>query len=189
LIEEIEDQLDLQYFLQAISYFCAASLAWENRPTPDTLIAPVTQIVGHGVELTLKANLLLQGSSEKDIRNIGHDLKALWQHERNSGLRDRAYEIAKGSHSFTQASFEKRVETLSSLYFAGRGNFPLRYEAVPELTSSHSPQFVDTFTTIAKMGVGTSIENLKRNENLKDSALKLEKNFQASVWSKWRPRI
>ena len=61
MTETLEDIVELQYFLKAISYFCAASMAWENRPAPDTLIAPVTHLVGHGVELTLKANLILQG--------------------------------------------------------------------------------------------------------------------------------
>ena len=177
----------MQYFLQAISYFCAASLAWENRPAPDTLIAPVTQLVGHGVELTLKANLLLRGVTQKDIRNIGHGLKALWQHEGNTLLKECAYDFAKRLHDCSESIFDKKVEALSNLYFAGKGQYPLRYESSPKLEGTYSPEFVDTFVAIAKMGVGASIEKLTSNEHLKNDALKLQRNFEASLWPNWRP--
>lgn len=187
-MEMLEDIVELQYFLKAISYFCAASMAWENRPAPDTLIAPVTHLVGHGVELTLKANLILQGFNKKEIRDIGHKLNELWQHDKCAELRECAYDIAKKFHNYTPAKFDKKIENLSSLYFAGKGDYPLRYVSSSALEGSHSTAFVDTFVAIAKIGFHTSIDKLKTDESFRENASKLESRFEASVWPKWRPK-
>jgi hypothetical protein len=184
-MKEIEDQVELQFFLQAISYFCAASLAWENRPASGTLIAPVTHLVGHGVELTLKANLVLQGFKFKQT----HNLNELWQEDANADLRECAYDIAKKQHNCTEANFDRKVEALSSLYFAGKGNYPLRYVSTSLLEGNHSATFVDTFFTLAKIGFHTSVERLKADECLRESIVELEERFEASVWPNWRPKI
>lgn len=183
-MEKIEDCVELQYFLQAISYFCAASLAWENRPAPDTLIAPVTNLVGHGVELTLKANLILRGIDPPK----NHKLNELWQVDANRDLRECVYHIAE-LHGYSVETFDKRIDNLSGLYCAGKRDYPLRYTASSKLESSYSAKFVDTFVTVAKIGVGTSIGKLKSNKKLSKSASELESKYEASVWPKWRPKI
>lgn len=52
-----------------------------HRIDPDISSVPAMYLIGHGIELSLKAYLLSQGMTAKDLRKLGkngHDLLAAW---------------------------------------------------------------------------------------------------------------
>lgn len=53
---------------------------------PDTIAAPAFYLYCHAIELSLKALLIVRGTSERQLRNVGHDLEAGLQAAVSHGL-------------------------------------------------------------------------------------------------------
>jgi len=68
---------------------------------------PALYLVGHSIELSLKAFLLHRGASPREIRHFGHDLHAAFRKSKEVGLLD---------HVKFTAPEEAAVEILNSLY-------------------------------------------------------------------------
>jgi hypothetical protein len=59
------------------------------RPSIDTVASvPVLYLVGHAIELALKAFILKKGASLSDLRGYGHQLEVLWTKATSVGLGD-----------------------------------------------------------------------------------------------------
>jgi hypothetical protein len=109
--------------------FMEAALAVDNsvgnRPGYE-LVAPIPALylVGHSIELSLKAYLLHQDASLRDIRHFGHDLHALFRKAKELGLLD---------HVQFDGPEKGAVEILNDLYstkqleyiVTGTKHFPL----------------------------------------------------------------
>ncbi len=53
---------------------------------PDTIAAPPFYLYCHAIELSLKSFLIVRGTSERELRRIGHDLEAGLEAASSQGL-------------------------------------------------------------------------------------------------------
>ena len=70
------------YLDGATRYVEAAGILCDTARSLD----PIGLVASHGVELGLKAYLLHRGMTERELRDIGHDLAELWMRARVKGL-------------------------------------------------------------------------------------------------------
>jgi hypothetical protein len=125
--------------------------------------APILHLVGHGVELLLKFQILASGVPGVDVRKAyGHDLRALWEADENKTMRRYTIEQAgvvweearlsnRYAGDFKQDPGEVLIAALFQLgYLHGReSDFALRYVA-PAGTLAPWPAFlVDVFSEVA----------------------------------------
>ncbi|WP_313057332.1 hypothetical protein [Agrobacterium cavarae] len=91
------NELDDRWLVQAYRYLYAAHTllhSKEYRSSP-ALFTPTLHLTAHGIELLLKANLLLGGMTIAQLKgDLGHDIRALWEHELSGRVRDEAESIA-----------------------------------------------------------------------------------------------
>ena len=83
-----QQKLAYIWFCAGEQFFTAAKLlstpALENAP----IKLPRLHTLCHGMEITMKAALLMEGISEKKLRHeYGHDLKKLWEDPCNANFR------------------------------------------------------------------------------------------------------
>jgi hypothetical protein len=144
----------------AEQFFSAAKLL----STPDLIKAqiklPRLHILCHGIEITMKAALTLEGLTEKELQHeYGHNLSELWDASRNANFRaviahscPIVWAAAKSSpqwkgtvvEDYPPDEFEKGLHALS-IQHDRTNNFALRYPTTPQL-DGWSPYFlIDLF--------------------------------------------
>jgi len=79
----------MNFWAMAREYFLAAQVLIEadRRAVLGFASRPTLLLLSHGIELMLKAYLLSQGASEKQLKNIGHDLVECLAEAEGRGLR------------------------------------------------------------------------------------------------------
>lgn len=86
--ERAQEVSDYQAWLRAArGYIYAAEAVRRSRDLDSEMFAPALYLVGHSVELLLKANLLAQGASVEELKRFKHGLVQLWNDARNESLR------------------------------------------------------------------------------------------------------
>jgi hypothetical protein len=162
-----------QLAVRAYGYLEAARIITSEHQRSPATTAPILHLVGHGIELLLKENLMEKGSSLRKVKAFNHDLHKLWNHEELIELRERAQEIceatwkkAKKSESFGDEfsidpwnELQEYIVSLASLHGSSEG-YPLRY-IMKDGTSGPRPfLLLDTFGPLA-------IERLEKITGLK----------------------
>lgn len=137
-----ENSLAVRWFTVAKRYMMAvdALLRTEDYAVSRALHVPTLHLVGHGIEVLMKANLLVTGMTAAEVKNMGHNLSALWSHHGNEMLRAhaliearQAWESARTSGKYLDAFSEnpddllvKYLHDLSVLHSA-QSDYALRY--------------------------------------------------------------
>ena len=77
---------DVRKYIERAREFQAAVQILCGEHGRHTLSA-IGLLASHAIELALKAYLVKHGKTEKEIKNIGHDLSLAWREAKNLGLR------------------------------------------------------------------------------------------------------
>ena len=73
------------WLIEAKRYLHGAEILRASRKP--LLITPTLHLLGHGIELFLKANLILEGETADEARSFGHDIWRLWRDDRSATAR------------------------------------------------------------------------------------------------------
>lgn len=137
-----ENSLAVRWFAIAKRYMMAvdALLRSEDYAASRALQVPTLHLVGHGIEVLLKANLLATGMTAAEVKKIGHNLSALWNHDCNVMLRAhariearQAWESARTSGKYLDAFTENPGDLLVqylhdlSVLHSAQSDYALRY--------------------------------------------------------------
>jgi hypothetical protein len=124
-----------------------------DPPRQKSLHAPTLHLIAQGYELVMKSVLSMQSISERNQRQIGHNLKALWEREDMNKFRDFAMKAAieccqeaqksgkytGGFPSEPDNEFVRQILMLSDLH-SRESDFSLRYpNATPTLAALPDP--------------------------------------------------
>lgn len=72
----------------SVAYLRAAGVLIEKRRNSNQILsAPTSHLLGHGIELFLKSNLISCGEDPSNMYSFGHDLSRLWNDDRSGELR------------------------------------------------------------------------------------------------------
>lgn len=149
-------------------YLAAANLLRrsDEYKTSNVLLTPVLHLTAHGLEVLLKANLVGAGLTVEAVKDFGHDISSLWEHDLNRLLRDEALSEAQKAWCQAQASgswpdtfdadaqamLQEHIRALSTLH-TKESKFALRYIAASDMEGPRPHLLVETFLPIADLCV------------------------------------
>lgn len=136
----------LRYWQNSVAYLEAANvLAEKMKETPtDLFVPPCLQNLAHGIELLCKAILLDMGKTEKEVKDLGHHIKAMMELTELKELKSLVEELA---NNWIENDLSKRereefdrtmIEATRNMTFdywleelervsSGRGQYAIRY--------------------------------------------------------------
>jgi hypothetical protein len=104
-------------------YAAAAEFLFDNHPSTVIPFIPIPYyLLGHAIELELKAYLSAEGAGEKELRDLGHDLLRVLARARSLGLDALVTLLAEEEKSLRMISaFYDEKELEYSFVTAGEG--------------------------------------------------------------------
>lgn len=163
-----EDSLPVRWFVIAKRYMMAANtlLHSPEYAASRALHVPTLHLTGQGIEVLLKANLIGAGLTTADVKNVGHNLWALWTHNCNEILRAhtliearRVWELAKTQPQYLDAFkgnpdkiLLQHLKDLSILHSSGSG-YALRYVSDAAKNAPRPFLLAETFLEVADFGL------------------------------------
>lgn len=135
---ELATKPGVDWLFEAKRYLHGAEILRANYKA--LLITPTLHLLGHGIELFLKANMVFGGATAAEARSFGHDIWRLWIDDRNQTARqdttaaaEEEWNAAKSDPRWTDdfnqsatVQLDEHLQRLSQLH-SSRSDFALRY--------------------------------------------------------------
>ncbi|MGE0768487.1 MAG: hypothetical protein AB7L90_18695 [Hyphomicrobiaceae bacterium] len=159
---KIEDDPAWQLLARSKQFILSAKLLRDNaRENEKLLRTPMLHLLGHGIEVFLKHDLVRNGQAIDDLRKkYGHNLKRLWSDTDSNlkvklhGMCERALDDARASGQFVDEDWgdplrklDEYLKALSVLHDKESG-YTLRYLQSVNTMGPRPHMLIDTFLPV-----------------------------------------
>jgi hypothetical protein len=163
--EAVATSIEWKWISQAYRYLRAAKVLVDSEEYQNSrvFLTPTLNLVAHGVEISLKSNLIIGGASENEAKGFNHNIMKLWSDERNAALRKlfpktiatvwrQAQATGRWADGFIDnphVLFEEYLELLARLHSNVTG-YALRYVAPDDQQVPRPHLLLDAFLKVTE---------------------------------------
>jgi hypothetical protein len=124
------------YLEEALGLAKAVEILCDARA--DAVLYSIGILAGHSLELALKAYLLHAGRSERELKDIGHDLAKAWEHCKQSGLnlKDLPYWVQVLDYSHDHPYYFRYPRNNHKVAIPGTDELPKDLASILDMISS-----------------------------------------------------